>query len=524
MRKVLTATAIVGIFVTIGLVIIYIGLRIMEKQIKGPTQTINLFLKNAGNAGNGTTVNLNGRSVGWVKQQPVYKQGFGWTLKIALPRSIKVPINTTFTVTSEAGGLMPGAKTYIDCRIPQLPFAHRIPDDYVKSQDYLSFLSSPDYKRWLLSPEGKAFVSDPEIVAAAPLVNPDDYLNPVQPGYTFEGVVDEGLQGIIKKGQLTVDQVNKTIEQVNNMLGSGMEGKFDEMSKGVEKAILQINSILGQVNTMVASSQASIIGSVKNVNLITDDLRVVSAEVRKFATDPVMANRIKTITQNLESTTTSIDKIMANVEELAGDPQVKKDIKDTLSNLKTSTYEASVTLQQMQSSMKKLDVALDKAPALLDKATSTLDSAQSGISQLGNLSSFMSPHGEIRQRWYQYDENGKTKDTYRGDFDVRLGSPKVFLQAGVDSIGEDDDVNLQAGAEVFPGVAVRPGIIRSKLGIGVDVGSPDKVQLILNGYNPNNFTLNSYMRFRFNQNISFIAGVEDTFNKNNFTAGIGYNF
>lgn len=524
MRKVLSATAIVGIFVTIGLVLIYMGLRMMEKHAKGPTQTINVFLKDAGNAGNGTEVYINGRSVGWVKEQPKYKQGFGWMFKIAIPRSINIPLNTTFTVTSEAGGLMPGAKTYFDCRIAPLPFAHRVPADYNETLTYKAFLASPEYTRWLLSEEGKQFKSYAEVRDNAPLLNPNDFLEPAPKSYVFSGQVDEGLQGIIKKGQQTVDQVNKTIEQVNDMLGSGMETRFDEMSKGIENAVLQINSILGQVNTMVANSQSSIVGSVKNVNLITEDLRVVSAEIRKVATDPVMQKRVNTITANLETTTTSIDKILASVEEMTGDPQVKQDIKETLANLKVTTHEAAITLQQMQTSMKKLDVALDKAPELIDKASSTLDSAQDGINQLGNLSSFMAPHGEIRQRWYQYESGGKNKDSYRGDFDIRLGSPKLFLQAGVDNIGEDDDVNLQAGAEIFPGVAVRPGIVRSKLGMGVDVGSPDKLQLILNSFDPNNITLNSYLRLRFNPNISVIAGVEDTFRKNNFTAGIGYNF
>lgn len=524
MRKVLSATAIVGIFVTIGLVIIYMGMRMMEKQAKGPTQTITVFFKDAGNAGHGTEVYVNGRSVGWVKEPPKYKQGFGWIYKIAIPTSIIIPVKTTFTVTSEAGGLMPGAKTYIDCRIPQIPFAHRVPSDYTATQAYKDFLASPEYKRWLLSEEGQQFKNYPEVQELAPIVNPNDYLEPAPKNHVFTGQVDEGLQGIIKKGQQTVDQVNKTIEQINNMLGSGVENRFDEMTKGIENAVLQINNILSQINSIVSSSQASILGSVKNINLITEDLRAVSSEIRKVATDPVMLKRVNTITANLETTTTSIDKILASVEELTGDPQVKQNIKDTLTNLKLTTQEAAITLQQMQSTIKKLDVALEKAPDLIDKASSTLDSAQDSIQNLGNISSFMSPHGEIRQRWYQYKVGNKRNDSFRGDFDLRLGSNNLFLLAGVDNIGEDNDVNLQAGSQIFSGVTVRPGIIRSKLGLGLDIGNPDNLQIILNGFDPNNITLNSYLKFRFNKSISLIGGVEDTFRKNKITAGIGYNF
>ena len=82
-----------------------------------------------------------------------------------------------------------------------------------------------------------------------------------------------------------------------------------------------------------------------------------------------------------------------------------------------------------------------------------------------------------------------------------------FLRLGLNDIGEDNSINFQGGMSrgIF---GARAGVIDSKAGIGIDIGSR-KLNLSVDGYDPNEFRLRSRLQYEIAKDTYLFTQVND---------------
>lgn len=81
-----------------------------------------------------------------------------------------------------------------------------------------------------------------------------------------------------------------------------------------------------------------------------------------------------------------------------------------------------------------------------------------------------------------------------------------LLRLGLNDIGEDNHFNLQGG--MYNGsLGARAGVIDGKAGLGLDVGN--KLQLSVDGYDPNDFKLKSRLQYEIAKDTYIFTQVND---------------
>ena len=202
----------------------------------------------------------------------------------------------------------------------------------------------------------------------------------------------------------------------------------------------------GAIRGMVKGNATNINELVANLKDISASLRRTAESVEQLATDENVKGDVKAVATNLRKVSEEVAGITSDVRQITSDPVIQDDIKTTIHNVRQTTDSAKRTV--------------DKVEGVVDKVA--------GTDGKGGL---------LSGRWFQADISH--------DWSLRNGNPSTNINAmifpdgpwtgvvGVDSIGNDNLVNLQVG-RTWDSVRLRAGVIRSQVGIGADAWLFDK--------------------------------------------------
>jgi hypothetical protein len=107
------------------------------------------------------------------------------------------------------------------------------------------------------------------------------------------------------------------------------------------------------------------------------------------------------------------------------------------------------------------------------------------------------------------------------NFTLLAGKPGSFYRLGFHDLTERNRLNLQIGSSsgLPANIALRYGIFAGKLGTGIDLRT-GPVDLRLDAYDPNRFTLNARAKAYLNVDTSITAGLDSIGKDNRATVGV----
>ena len=313
--------------------------------------------------------------------------------------------------------------------------------------------------------------------------------------------VSLGTEGLVGSKYVAIqppEEVSQEFLPPDSKLIGTSPPSIDDMMASAARLVGQLEQTVGNVNEIAGSEETKIAikTAIKNMGLITDNLRMATESLNRLSTGS--EGDMRAIVQNLRATSDDMrqvvgtanrmlatvddngkgaadirqmltdmksivqrmDKIAASVEGLATDPNTISDVKATISNASEMSAKINRLLGGNQSTGSD---KTDKGSGTGKKKTSSRSFFEGGA-----------------EMSYSADE----KD-WRGDANISIGGDR-YVRIGAQDIGEDNHFELQGGTWKGP-IGFRAGVFESRLGVGVDWQASKRFKVSVDGYDPNDF-------------------------------------
>ena len=279
------------------------------------------------------------------------------------------------------------------------------------------------------------------------------------------GTSPPSIDDMMASATRLVGQLEQTVGNVNEIAGS------EETKIAIKTAIKNMGLITDNLrmateslNRMSTGSEGDMRAIVQNLRATSDDMRqVVGTANRMLATvddNGKGAEDIRQMLTDMKSIVQRMDKIAASVEGLATDPNTISDVKATIRNASETSAKINRLLGGNEST-----------------GSNKTDTGSGTEKKKTSSRSFFEGGAEMS---YSADE----KD-WRGDANISIGGDR-YVRIGAQDIGEDNHFELQGGTWKGP-IGFRAGVFESRLGFGVDWQASKRFKVSVDGYDPNDF-------------------------------------
>ncbi|MBI3929736.1 MAG: hypothetical protein HY319_29620 [Armatimonadetes bacterium] len=176
---------------------------------------------------------------------------------------------------------------------------------------------------------------------------------------------------------------------------------------------------------------------------------------------------------NLRKTSEEVQGIASDIRSITSDPEVQSDLRETITNAREATEAAKRVAQRVEGIVEGV-----------------------GGGRLGEL--------YLEQEW-----NTDNGDTFTNINALLLPEAAFGAKIGVDALGQDNLVNLQA-MKNWEHFRVRAGVVRSQFGIGADAMLFDRRFLLnLDAYDTRDPKLDVLGRVMFPGDFYLLGGYRD---------------
>lgn len=289
-----------------------------------------------------------------------------------------------------------------------------------------------------------------------------------QSGDFIYGSQEASMEDMMANLNKAVLKVQELLDSMNSVMGDKeTQQALKEVSLNMRSITANVDHLTAVLANMASSNQDDVRQIAQNLNRMTGSLMRTADSmevlVTSFNGNGETGQNLKEAIVSLSSTSKRIDRMAASLEGVVTDPQTADDLKATLHNVRSVSERA-------------------------DKMLGTV----SGIEAEAGLETMYS---------------GKDKRWQTGlGVDIRPTQDSL-LRLGLNDIGEDNTVNLQGGVR-SGSFGARAGVIDSKAGLGIDLGSK-KLSLSVDGYDPNEFRLKSRLQYEIAEDTYIFTQVND---------------
>lgn len=307
--------------------------------------------------------------------------------------------------------------------------------------------------------------------------------------------ISGNLKGASQDAKVLVRGLNSRVETLANSLDR-VVGHVDETVlafQGDARAVgANLRSATGAVNQVISRNTGNIDTIVLNLRQMSSSLQRTAAALEGLATDEELQGDIKVAVANIRKTTEEVQAIAGDIRSLTSDPKVQDDLRATVSNAKEASEAAR-------------------------RVANKVEGFVGGDTQSGPLF-----QANVENEWNTDDGHPATN---LNAFLFPYGGP-ITAKFGVDSLGQDNLVNLQAG-KAWNSFRVRGGVVRSQFGVGADAFLFDRrLEANVDVYDTRDVKVDVLGRLLFPGDIYVYGGVRDvTDSRNSFPiVGAGKRF
>jgi len=177
---------------------------------------------------------------------------------------------------------------------------------------------------------------------------------------------------------------------------------------------------------------------------------------------------------------------------MVADQELQQDVKGTLSSVRAT---------------------MEKAQPLTEKVDNVLGATGDTLADIGRFTV------NTDLRYHYLPGNNR----FFGDLSFEVWpSKKNFFRAGIHDFAEHDKLQIQAGSFLSDDTVLRFGLLRAKLGAGLDYRLGPRYSLSADLYDPNNITLNLWGRYRLDEDWSLMLGMEELGKRSLYGLGVQF--
>ncbi len=305
----------------------------------------------------------------------------------------------------------------------------------------------------------------------------DPYAAKMTDGSCVDGVIQPTLRDLSAAGSELLANLNRTSRALNVVLTD------QEILVGVRSALQSFShaataasELADTTATLADESRPRIMAALSNVEGASVDLRSVTAQFRSRVTEGATLDDLAQTAEHAREAAANAAQLSAALAELAGDPQIQQQLRETVSAIHAAAHSAKQVGEDLEVLSAELREAAPVVPQIAAEAEEMAETSQAIRERLQPpeiRAAFDVSYSGKADRWFP---------TINLDFETR---PDRFLRLGLDDIGEENEVNAQIGDEQER-TTLRYGLVRSRLGIGVDFDLPRRAVLSLDVFDPNN--------------------------------------
>lgn len=319
------------------------------------------------------------------------------------------------------------------------------------------------------------------------------------------------LRTTIAGGQRVTNQIEALAKDARQIAGDvrGLAKNLDTTLTGSRQ---ELSNLLVSADD-AASSLAALLTSV-NESLKGSGLKEGMNKI--LANADAASKNLITTTDKLNAIADKFDTTAANIAKLTGDEGMNKDIRSTVSNLRDSSASIRSLLERVEGvrfPWEKSAPPTRKTPTTNPQSIPPPTPAPPPVFSNNSL---LEP-GLVFDAFYD-----TTLERLRTDANFTLLSGKNrFYRVGLADATESNRLNLQVGRSDKAPVSwgYRMGLFSSKLGLGLDV-RPGPIDLRLEMYDPNRFTVDARAKVYLNKNAAITTGISAIGKENRATIGI----
>ncbi len=306
---------------------------------------------------------------------------------------------------------------------------------------------------------------------------PDPYAARMTDGFCVDGVVQPTLRDLSAAGSELLANLNRTSRALNVVLTDQeiLVGVRSAL-QGFSEAATAASELADTTAALADDSRPQIMAALGNLKGASADLRSVTAQFRSRVTEGATLDDLAQTAEHAREVAANAAELSAALAQLADDPQIQEQLRETVSAIHAAAQSAKQVGEDLKVFSAELREAAPVVPRLAAEADEMAETSQAIRERLQPpeiQAAFDVAYSGKADRWFP---------TINLDFETR---PNRFLRLGLDDIGEQNEVNAQIGDEQEK-TALRYGLMRSRLGIGVDFDLPSRAVLSLDVFDPNN--------------------------------------
>jgi ABC-type transporter Mla subunit MlaD len=344
-------------------------------------------------------------------------------------------------------------------------------------------------------------------------------------GLLSDPVLTESLRQTATNVAVLTANLNKLV--ANPRLSRGLYGSLENAEKVTREAALvavdvrkvtqdlsAVNRILANVEGITADGRAQVQELLEQTKSIMTDLSDTTDAIRWVAKDSgILKEQLPALVESGKKSVANVEKITANLEALTGDADLRADLKESLASLK----ETLDNVKQATAGLR--DLAAD--PQLHTDLRETITSAKTTMAHAENVSekvdNVLGTTGDTLTKLGRFKWD--TELTYRylpsnnrvfGDLGFLIWpSSKNYFKLGIHDFAEESKIELQAGSFLSDYTRLRIGLVRAKVGVGLEYQIGPRYSFSADLYDPNDLSLNLWGHYQLNDKWSLLLGVDD---------------
>jgi ABC-type transporter Mla subunit MlaD len=344
------------------------------------------------------------------------------------------------------------------------------------------------------------------------------------------GELNKTMPVLQKQVVSVTSNANGTLAEVkvaaNNIARASKDA--EKITRNITKATEGTNGLIGDVRVIAKENGAELKDLLSQTRESIAGLQGLLVQVGETIADPKIKQNLVATTDSLAATSKKIEMLTTDVQKLTADGQVIGDFKTTAANIKATTEsakEAAASVQKIAARAETIRLPWEKrAP---DDPNAVKPPAKSAL-----LPEFTEPGLTIDTI---YDTKGgrilqsgtipttTRSNRLRIDTNYVLGAKSQadstqYWRVGLVDVTEGNRFNLQRGNQKG-NTTYRYGLFEGKLGAGVDY-HVKSVDLRVDGFDPNNFTVNARLKRLINPSTSLTLGINSLGNGNHPVIGV----
>jgi ABC-type transporter Mla subunit MlaD len=276
--------------------------------------------------------------------------------------------------------------------------------------------------------------------------------------------------------------------------GSGVMKDTGELVRSTNTVVQNAGGLVTDTRGTLAENRERVAALFESLNRSLKSLDETLEHTKTFVGDPELRGDLKATAANLKDATENLKGISQDVRGLTGDPKVQEDLRASLGSLKTVAQSASEVLERARAVLGTPSKTAKTLGQRVQEATLDLNA----------------------QRGFQSQRT-------RLDFNAVVPwSATTYYRLGFYDFGETNKFNVQAGQRIRSGIHARYGFYASKLGAGLDFGSPVSPAFSADLFGVDNPQLDLRTNFRIAPHLDIRLGLEDIFRRPDPVFGVRY--